>query len=159
MASSKVIVKDAGWKQLMRNLKHIDKATVHVGVLAGEGASEGGFDLVALAATQEYGSSDGHTPSRPFLRMTFQGPPQWLVDTTKKLAKPVIEGKLDIERALGLLGAVAVTKVRETVTNGAGVPPENAPSTIAKKGSSRPLVDTGRMLNAVSWRVFLDGDQ
>jgi hypothetical protein len=155
-----VVIKDANWKRLMRNLKHIDRARVHVGVLQNEkaeGDNEDGFDLVALAATQEYGSIDGHTPSRPFLRSTFRGPPQWLVLTTSKLAKPVLEGKLDIDRALGLLGAVAATKVKETITSGAGVPPPNAPSTIAKKGSDRPLVDTGRLLNSISWRVFLDG--
>lgn len=156
----KVIVKDLGWKVLMKNLKHIDRARVHVGVLQGEKTEEG-FDLVALAATQEFGSSDGHTPERSFMRSTFRGPPDWLVAITTKIAGPVLLGKLDIERGLGLLGAVSVAQVKETIvqkrTTGPG-PQENAPSTIARKGSSTPLVDTARLLNSVSWKVFLDGD-
>lgn len=154
MASSKVIVKDATWKRLRANLKNLDRAHVKVGVLAGEAVSEG-FDMVALAATQEYGSPARSIPSRPFIRSTFYGPPAWLVDVTKKVAKPVLEGRLDKARALGLLGAVAAGKIRETITTGDGVPPPNAPSTITKKGSTRPLVDTGRMLDAVTWKVFV----
>lgn len=159
----KVVVKDHGWRTLMKNLKHIDRARVHVGVLQNEkaeGDNEDGFDLVALAATHEFGSSDGHTPERSFIRSTFRGPPAWLVAITTRVAKPVLEGRLDIERGLGLIGAVATAQIKETIVEKRTTGPEpqdNAPSTIARKGSSTPLVDTGRLLNSISWRVFLDG--
>ena len=39
-----------------------------------------------------------------------------------------------------------------------GIPPPNAPSTIKKKGSSLPLVDTSELLQNVEGRVFVDGD-
>ena len=35
----------------------------------------------------------------------------------------------------------------------AGVPPPNAPSTIDRKGSNRPLVDTGEMRDNVEYRI------
>ena len=39
-----------------------------------------------------------------------------------------------------------------------GVPPPNAPSTIAKKGSSKTLIDTGEMLGHVTHLQTEEGD-
>lgn len=153
-----VIVKDANWRRILKNIKSIDGAHVKVGVLADNANATGDFDMVALAATHEFGSPAAGVPERSFIRSTFRGPPEWLKAITPKLAKAALEGRLEVGQALNLLGSVAASKVRATITEGDGVPPPNAPSTIAKKGSDRPLVDTGRMLNAVTWKVFLEGD-
>jgi hypothetical protein len=55
------------------------------------------------------------------------------------------------------LGQQMVSDVNQTVRSGAGVPPPLKPATIARKGSSRPLVDTGRLLSAITWVVTLAG--
>ena len=70
-----------------------------------------------------------------------------------KIGAAIFAGRMDPRRGLELLGAFAAAEVKKTITAGAGVPPPNAPSTIAKKGSDRPLVDTGRLLGAIQWEI------
>lgn len=41
----------------------------------------------------------------------------------------------------------------------AGVPPPNAPATILKKKSSKPLIDKGDLVGAVAHQVRVDADQ
>ena len=154
-------VDDRVWRELKRKIPKIDGAHVKVGVLAGKGGDahvEGGppgFDLVALAATHEYGSSDGHVPERSFLRRTFDMKQEVFAAAIGKLARGLLAEKISLTKALDILGALGATEVKKTITEGEGIPPPLAASTIARKGSSRPLVDTGRMLNAITWEVFL----
>ncbi len=48
-------------------------------------------------------------------------------------------------------------KIKEKILS--SVPPENAPSTIARKGSSITLIDTGEMLNSVTHRLMESGNE
>jgi hypothetical protein len=154
-------IDDRVWRDLKRKIPKIDAAHVKVGVLASKGGNEqvegapAGFDLVALAATHEYGSSDGHVPERSFLRRTLNLKREVFAAAAAKIARGLLADKLDFRKGLDILGALGATEVKKTITEGEGVPPPNAPSTVARKGSSRPLVDTGRMLNAITWEVFL----
>jgi hypothetical protein len=44
-------------------------------------------------------------------------------------------------------------KVQETIRNAKSWAVPNAPETIEQKGSSSPLIDTGRMVGAVRYEV------
>jgi hypothetical protein len=160
-AKSKAIINDRPWQQFRMRVDKVANMRVNVGVLASKGGNapvEGGppgFDLVALAATHEYGSSDGHVPERSYLRRTFSMKQEVFAAASAKVARGYLAGKIDLEKAGNLLGAVGATEVKKTITEGDGVPPPLAASTISRKGSSRPLVDTGRLLNAITWEVFL----
>ena len=58
-------------------------------------------------------------------------------------------GKTTAAAALTIIGQKHVTRIKKTIT-GRNILPALAPSTIAaKKGSSKTLVDTGAMVNAV----------
>lgn len=161
MARGKAKIDDRSWQKLRITVEKLGTMRVNVGVLASKGGNapvEGGppgFDLVALAATHEYGSSDGHVPERSYLRRTFSMKQEVFVAASAKIARGLLNGKIDLEKAGNLLGALGATEVKKTITEGDGVPPPLAASTIARKGSSRPLVDTGRLLNAITWEVFL----
>lgn len=154
-------IDDRMWRELKRKVDGVDRMRVRVGVLASKGGNapvEGGppgFDLVALAATHEYGSSDGHVPERSYLRRTFSVKQEVFAAASVKIARGLLSGKIGLEKAGNILGAIGATEVKKTITEGDGVPPELAESTKARKGSSRPLVDTGRLLNAITWEVFL----
>jgi hypothetical protein len=56
-----------------------------------------------------------------------------------------------------VMGSTLANAMKRKIVDGAGVPPPNAPSTVAKKGSSRPLVDTGRLVNAITWASIVGG--
>jgi hypothetical protein len=53
--------------------------------------------------------------------------------------------------ALGQMGNFLVGAVRKQIRNGHFVPLK--PATIRRKGSSKPLIDTGQMMNGVTYVV------
>ena len=109
--------------------------------------------MVELAAIHEYGAPKAGIPERSFIRRTFNEKQKQLKSVVGKLATDVVEREKSVESALDQLGAWGAAQVKNTITRGKGVPPPNAPETVAKKGSSRPLVDTGRLVDAIQWEV------
>lgn len=162
MAKPKGNVDKRKWKTLRAKLEAAEKAHVKVGILASKGGAaqhdaESGLTICQVGAFNEYGTKT--IPERPFLRSTFLKKDAELGRVTAKLAKGFIEGRVSLARALDTLGLWGATAVKKTITTGKGVPPANAASTIKSKGSSRPLVDTGRMLGAISWEVVDGGSE
>jgi hypothetical protein len=146
---------DARWKEILRTVMRAERAHVRVGVLASKGgeAEQDGITMVEMAAIHEFGSPAANIPARSFIRRTLvwnAGP--WLPQFVANLAGRVVEGRLDEKKALGILGQKAVAMVKAAIT-GAHIPPPLRPATIAAKGSDRPLVDTGRLLGAISYEV------
>lgn len=58
----------------------------------------------------------------------------------------------DLDTALEIIGQIAVGKVQTYMTD-LKTPP-NAKSTVAKKGSSNPLIDTGAMRQSVTYSIM-----
>lgn len=156
MSNPNVKVNTKLWDELKARAYKLDRSYVRVGVLEEKGSvTHEGSDmtLVEIAATHEFGSSDGRVPERSFIRRTF------LVRVTKelaefqtKLARAIVTKGLDPIKALRMLGAWGVAEVKKTITS-EDIPPPLAESTIARKGSSKPLVDTGLMKNSISFEV------
>jgi phage gpG-like protein len=71
----------------------------------------------------------------------------------KRLREFNAEAQKDLENQLGLVGQQVVSDVKGRILEGEGIPPPNAPSTVRRKGSSRPLVDTGQLLNSLTYQV------
>jgi hypothetical protein len=129
-----------------------------------------GISAVELAAIHEFGSPRAGVPQRSFIRRTFEQNREEVAKKIAELASQFVFSRTrstlrslafwkrqkprpSAARALGRLGAWGATLVKKTITTGAGVPPPNAPATIERKGSRRPLVDTGRLLGAITWEV------
>lgn len=138
-----------------RVLRTLGTSTVKVGVLSSKGgdADRDGISMVELAAIHEFGSPAANIPERSFIRRTFAAKEREVAAMSSKIGAAIFAGRMDARRGLEILGAWGATEVKKTITSGAGIPPPNAPSTIAKKGSDRPLVDTGRLLGAITWEV------
>lgn len=106
---------------------------------------------VELAVIHEYGAPAANIPERSFIRSTA------VVNRATYLAMfrgglpKVLAHKLQINTLLGLVGAKMAADMKNTITHGDLAP--LAPSTIERKGSSRPLVDTGQLLNSITWAV------
>jgi len=138
--SIQTIDKDKGAKRLLAEFEKGD-----VGVEAGL------FDpgLAQIGAYNEYGTK--HIPERPFIRTTSDTKrSEWDAFMTDKMNK-MTEGKGTIRQALTALGADMETDIKETITKWRT--PPNAPSTIKIKGTDNPLIDTGKMRDAVSFKV------
>lgn len=159
---AKLIDRDLGMLDFIKRIREVKDARVHVGVLADDskgGAREGDLTVAEIAAILEYGTKDGHIPARPFLRHTFDAHREEMEKIGEKLIGQAVDGKITVDKALGIMGAKLSAEVKKCITSGPGVPPPNAPSTIKAKGSSRPLVDTGRLVNAITWAIVPAGEK
>lgn len=150
---SSVKVNTAGLDKLKAKAIDLSKAHVKVGVLASKGgnADHDGIAMIELAAIHEYGSPAANIPERSFIRSAFAKKTELNAFVTK-LAKAIVDGKLDARRALHMLGTWAAAKVKKNITE-RDIPPPLKPKTIARKKSTKPLVDTGRLLNAITYEV------
>lgn len=155
---SKVTVKDTGWKALQDRMKKLAKAGpfVKIGILS-DGSHQGSdIGLVEIGAIHEFGSPSAGIPERSFIRSTFDREHDQLEKLTEKLATKVMNGEMSAEQALGLLGAWGAGQVQRTIVERLTTGPEPQelkPATIARKGSSTPLVDHGLLKAAITWKV------
>jgi hypothetical protein len=70
----------------------------------------------------------------------------------------VYEGKIvAAARRWACMGLRMTADQRKRITEGEGIPPPLAESTVKEKGSSRPLVDTGQLWRALLHDVVMGG--
>lgn len=160
---SKVAVNDKKWREVMQNIRALGTGPhVRVGVLAERGGNvqhgDAGLTLIELAAIHEFGSPVANIPERSFLRSTFTAKAGELKTVQGKIAQAIVERGMPVAQALNLLGAWAVSAVKSTIT-GTHIPPPLQPETVARKGSDRPLLDTGQLLGSISYVVVEGGSE
>lgn len=120
--------------------------TVLVGIHEDAPQVEGGdITMAQLGAVLHFGNQN--IPSRPWLDVGVQsGSADYL---------SIIENNSDdMDNALNMIGSIAVGKVQQYMTELQD--PPNAPSTVKKKGSSNPLIDTGALRQSVTYSI-IDG--
>jgi hypothetical protein len=145
---------DAVWRKLRKKLGRLrlQGAHVRVGVFGGV-HEDSGFDMVELLATHELGTRDGRIPARAPIATTFREQAPQLTVVLANIADQVITDRLTIRAGLDRLGLWGATMVKRTITT-TDLPPPLKPRTIARKGSSKPLVDTAQLVNSISWQVM-----
>jgi hypothetical protein len=120
---------------------------VLVGVLHGGGAhpSGDGQTIAEIAWWNEFGTKN--IPARPFLRTTLIEHNYYRSHLMLALQRILKDGTNPFKE-LKLVGSKAARDIQWSIVNGDWE--ANAPSTIAQKGSSRPLIDTGKLRQAIS---------
>ena len=173
---------DHGYRRLTHELKASDGLSVTVGI-QGPTALATSYDdtqatNVQVAATQELGWPEKNIPRRSFLRDTVDANQViYGLLISKLLARMVkSKGKFTADQALNLLGARVSADARRRIR--AGIAPDLAASTILwrarqnkgvatklrrgrKKGKSlqelagsfTPLINTGTLMNSITWLV------
>lgn len=129
-------------------VRNVNKGqAVNVGFLAGSSYPDG-TSVPLVASVQEFGSSSQGIPPRPFFRsMIAAKAPGW----GKSMAAVLKATNYDAAQALGQMGMGISGQLQDSIraTNS----PALAPETIARKGFATPLIDTGVMINSVSYEV------
>ena len=120
--------------------------------------------VVTYAAANEFGAKAGRNnsviiPERSFIRSTTDKKNYWKKEIDKAY-ESIIDGKDTALSAIAKIGIIARDDIKKTITE--GVPPPNALSTIRQKSvggkkGNHPLIDTGIMRNAVTYK-FADND-
>lgn len=111
--------------------------------------------MAMIAAVHEFGSPEHNIPERSFLRGGIRRAMPKLKQMNAQSLKAVVLGKMTIEQAVEKLGVVAAGEVKREFTVGELAP--NKPATIKRKGSSRPLIDTGQLRQSITY--VLEGQQ
>lgn len=139
--TARVIVNTGRWQQLKNTLRRLTRTGVEVGYFDDEQAGK--------AAVHEYGSP--RTPARPTLTPTLH---LHAAAHTRQLASAALlqaAGSPITGDAYAQVGAQAAAQVRGAID--ALQTPPLATSTIASKGHAKPLIDTGAMRRALTFRV------
>lgn len=142
--------KDRGAAAMVRRIGSIKGAAVDVGVL-GERAmrSEGDGATVADVATMaEFGLGQ---PERAWCRGWVDENENKVQALSRKAVGAIASGKVPLTAAVEAMGLGIAGGMQERIAN--RIDPPNAPSTIAKKGSSTPLVDSGQFRLSIAPRV------
>lgn len=161
--------KDKGWNRLMTTFKvNAGETAGFAGYLRSSGeykneetrkaeAKASGkpmkpaapVSVAQVAAFNEYGTASA--PERPFVRTAMAEHTKEMKRLTKKAAAQVVDGKMGKSQAIGLLCQKVIDWIAQSIDS--NVPPPNAPSTVAAKGSSHTLIDTGQMKNSLDWEI------
>lgn len=144
--------------ELVKSVGDVDGAYVDIGLHDDGATEEGGEYLLAeIGAVHEFGTKPGTVPAIPersWLRSTSdERQERWGQRSDRALRK--IEDGGDPLQELTAVGELCASDVKRKITTLRE--PPNAPSTIARKGSSNPLIDTGTMRANVRSRVVVPG--
>lgn len=91
-------------------------------------------------------------PERPFISNSIDANKIKYRKALRKAARKILLGTETAENTLQKLGVLAQGDMQMEIVNLND--PSNAQSTIDKKGSSNPLIDTGEMKNAVTFITY-----
>lgn len=147
-------------------IKELNGTKINVGCLEGESAW--------LASIHEYGCNIPVTPKmrawlhnqgvhlkpattvivipeRSFLRGGFDQHADEVLDNADTVLGDVINGNMSVETYEEMIGLTMASKIKEFARDLKS--PPNSPLTAEWKGSSNPLVDTGDMINSITYEV------
>jgi hypothetical protein len=136
---------DRGWKGIVRELERAKGLEVAVGIL--EGSQNEGTSIAEYASYNEFGTDE--VPSRPFMAMSFDENVEAINTDFQRQGDQMVQGRKTANAALTVIGQKHADRIKNTIT-GRNILPRLAESTVrAKKGSTKTLVDSGAMANAV----------
>lgn len=139
-------------ERFFKTMEEAGKSEVAVGFFSRDTA-EDGTSIAEIAAYNDLGTS--HIPPRPFMEQAVEGHTEDIQAAVKEGYDCIVEGD-NCETAYNIIGAFLQGLVQQEIVTGSFAP--NSPATVRRKGSSQPLIDTGRMRQSVRYRVRKKGE-
>ena len=134
------VINHVNINKILTDISSLDGTVVSAGVMDSKNATK--------AAINEYGTSK--IPQRPFMRTATNRHGKSWGSKAVKAVQSVMKG-MPISQVTELVGMQMKSDISSTLTNGPWTP--NSVVTIAKKGSSRPLIDTGELRASITYKV------
>lgn len=146
-------------KELLDVLNELSSTYIEVGILgSGKKYKDGNITVLGVATIHEFGinviDKNGNRiniPERSFIRSSYDANKQKIFNLEDELSK-VLELKLSVGSFFNLVGEFVVGIIQRHLTEEVKSPPL-AGSTIAMKGSSNPLIDTGQLRDSIDYRI------
>lgn len=157
MATLTTKINDKGFDKAVEAFKRLGQMSIKVGIQADadgvkyEKGKKGkkGASVLDVAIFNEYGTDK--IPSRPFIRQCYALNSETALQLLEKAAIAVGKGA-DPIIALSRVGSWYQDRMKHTLLNYPWV--VNAPSTIKRKKSSKPLVNTKQLLDSIRYEVI-----
>lgn len=154
-------------KDIIKHARAIDGKTIRVGVMEdGElgmiaHVHEYGCDIQVSDKMRGYLHSIGihlkkettviRIPERSFIRAGFNEHEAGWRKKADEMIKEAVTGNIPVDAMFDMLGLELAGKIQEFARDLKS--PPNSSATVKLKGSSNPLVDTGRMIGAIKHEV------
>lgn len=156
--------------EFLQKLEELDGMYVEVGIL-----SSAGGEMLTIASVQEFGANITVTdkmrgymaanfgvhlkqsttsikiPERSFIRSSFDAKQEQIYEQEELLAM-VLEGQMTARGFYEALGQTCVDIIKDYLINEVNSP-ANSSLTTSIKGSSNPLVDTGKLVNSITYQI------
>jgi hypothetical protein len=159
MASVSVVTKVGRVADVLRAIAALQGRRVMVGFPSGtaprarrRGQAPTEMNNATLAYIHNNGSPARNIPARPFLEPGIRSIEVQAAEILRDAARRELAGEPGaLERGLNRVGLLAQGAVQQRIVEGPFVP--LAPTTVRRKGSSRPLIDTGQMRQSVTYVI------
>lgn len=155
MIITSTVTRDNGLLDRIKSVAKRYTAKVEIGYLDGamhkSSITSGKSRPIALkdlAAIHEYGLG---VPKRAFIEPSLKKNRRKYLLYAGKQITPIIRRRQSMNAAWQTLGAMAVADIQQYMVTARFTP--LAPTTIKRKGSSKPLIDTGQMRQSITYRV------
>lgn len=124
----------------------------HTKVKVGFPATKTTRDVLNKAMWTHFGTSKNPDSEWPFLSNSFDDNRRKYLGALKGESKAILRGNKDAGQTMAKLGLMAQGDAQAEMVNIST--PENKASTVKKKGSSNPTIDTGETKNHVTFQTY-----
>ena len=143
---------DAGaLARIVENVRSMGLNKLEVGLPSGGAHSGTDLSMHELGMVHEYGSPTRGIPARPFIQPSIKDNTDKYKKLMRKQAGLLLFRRTSLNNALSLVGEVAKADIQKYMLSANFKP--LAASTIEAKGSSKPLIDSGQMRNAITYEI------
>lgn len=138
-----------GLRDLAKAIDSISQKNVYIGVIGDNAGRDGELNNAQLMAIHEFGTE--HVPERAPIRKTMAKNGDGYGSMFEKAIMGVLAGKSDADLILNRIGAQVAGDVVGEIQS--GIEPALSLQTVKRKGSDRPLIDTGALVQSISYEV------
>ena len=112
--------------------------------------------VLFVASIHEFGAPDAGIPERSFVRAYVDENRAQIEAWQYALGLRALSGEITAKQALNQLGALIAGGMQDRIAR--GIAPPNTVETIMRKGSGKPLIDTGQLRSSITWKVRRKGE-
>ena len=136
-----------------KNLQQFKDSVVKAGILAKDGSNNHseGITVFQIGMIHEFGAPEKNIPRRSFIRVPIENNIKEITKLIENNHKLVSENSMSAKVALDRIGLKAQNPIKKSFRDIDWK--ANSRATVKRKGSSRPLIDTGQLVGSISYIV------
>lgn len=140
-------------KEVMKRAEQLNQLQLVAGIPNDETSREDSGEITnaELGIIHEWGAPEKGIPERSFMRSTMSEEMENLGRLSKTQIALCLEGNTSPHDVFATIGAYLQGKIVDKITDGEFKP--NNENTVKRKGSSKPLIDTGQLRGAITYEV------